>query len=465
MAKQGMTSPGNDHASSQNQGSPVPGSRGEKAERMDSIWSQTVEFPQFPPMDGDHKTDVLVIGGGIAGVLCAYSLQQAGVETILVEAERICSGTTCNTTAKITSQHGLVYHKIARRYGDRRAALYLEANERALSRYERLCRDIDCDFVRKPNYVYSLDDPAVLEQELETLRRIGYDAALETELPLPFPVAGAVRFDRQAQFHPLKFLKGLVPVLTIFERTKVQALKEGIVVTDRGTITAQKVIVATHYPMFNQHGAFFLKLYQHRSYVLALEHGPKLDGMYVDDQARGLSFRTHGNFLLLGGGSHRTGRKGGGWAELTQIANRYVSLGKEAARWATQDCMSLDGIPYIGQYARSTPDLYVATGFNKWGMSSAMAAAELLTDLILGKPNLYAELYSPSRTILHGRLLSHAGETMYQFLKPTVPRCPHMGCALEYNPQEHSWDCPCHGSRFTKGGEVIDNPARDGMDA
>ena len=222
-----------------------------------------------------------------------------------------------------------------------------------------------------------------------------------------------------------------------------------------------KIIVATHFPILNKHGSYFLKLYQHRSYVLALEGAQKVDGMYVDEDKKGLSFRNYGDRLLLGGGSHRTGKKGGNWHELEKFARKHYPSARVVGKWATQDCMSLDSVPYIGQYSKNTPDLYVATGFNKWGMTSSMVASMILSDLVQGKPNEYAQVFSPSRSILRPQLAVNALESTFGLLTPTVPRCPHLGCALKYNKAEHSWDCPCHGSRFTESGEVINNPATD----
>ena len=194
---------------------------------------------------------------------------------------------------------------------------------------------------------------------------------------------------------------------------------------------------------------------------LALKNAPVMDGMYRDADQKGLSFRSWRDLLLLGGGSHRTGKEGGGWRELEAFARRHYPTAQVEARWATQDCMSLDGVPYIGQYSKTTPNLYVATGFNKWGMTSAMAAATILTDLVQGKDNPYAEVFAPSRRSLRPQLFVNAAEATLNLLTPTAPRCPHMGCALKYNRAERSWDCPCHGSRFQEDGRLIDNPATD----
>ena len=426
---------------------------------MESVWTKTASLPQFPPLEDDLKTDVLIIGGGITGILCTWMLRRRGVDCALIETGRLCGGTTGYTTAKITSQHGLIYHRLVREFGVDAARLYWQAQEAALGKYRELCREIDCDFQEKDNFVYSLDKRAELENEMEALERIGAPARFVRELPLPFPTLGAVCFPRQGQFHPLKFLAALAGDLPAYEHTRALEWAPGAVRTERGTIRAEKVIVATHFPFITNHGGYFLKLYQHRSYVLALENGPDVGGMYVDASKTGMSFRNYGDLLLLGGGGHRTGKKGGGWRELERMARRYYPHAKEAGRWAAQDCMSLDGAPYVGQYSRRTPGLYTASGFNKWGMTGAMAAAELLTDLVLGRDNQHQQIYTPSRTILRPQLAANMLESAVNLLTPTVPRCPHMGCALKYNAQEHTWDCPCHGSRFTEDGAVLDGPA------
>ena len=430
---------------------------------MYSLWSETVTFPSFEALNKNIKTDVLIIGGGITGILIAHYLQQAGVNYILVEADTICGGITKNTTAKITSQHGLIYHKIAKKYGIDAAGLYLEANEAALWEYRKLAKEFLCDFVNETNYVYTLTRPDKLEQELDTLKKLRFPAEFAESLPLPFPTAGAVAFPNQAKFHPLKFLAELAKPLHIYEHTKVQELVDTLAVTNHGKIQADKIIVTTHFPFLNKHGSYFLKMYQHRSYVLALKDAPKPKGMYVDDADKGLSFRTHQNLLLLGGGGHRTGKQGGNYNELRCFADKHFPDAKEVYHWATQDCMTLDDMPYIGQYSKHTPNLFVATGYNKWGMTSAMMAAHLLRDLITGKKTPYADVFSPSRSIWHPKLFLNGFESSVNLLTPTRKRCPHLGCALKWNKAEHTWDCPCHGSRFTSKGELIDNPATDDL--
>ena len=428
---------------------------------MESVWEKDMGKRRFAPLAESRHTDVLIVGGGIAGVLCAYRLREAGVDCMLVEAKEIGGGITGNTTAKVTLGHGLLYDKMIRRFGERRARLYLEAQSRAGEEYAHLCREIDCDYERRDSYVFSRRDRGRIEREVAALRRLGVKAEFSEAEGLPFPVAGAVRVRGQAQLHPLKFLYAIARDLPIYEHTKVTELRPHRAKTDHGEVTYKKLIVATHFPMLNKHGLYPIKLYQHRSYVLALRGAKLPDGMYVDEDLRGLSLRTYGDLLLLGGGSHRTGKRGGCWQELEEFARRHYPDAEVVGRWATQDCMTLDGIPYIGQYARSTPDVFVATGFNKWGMTNAMVAASLLSDLVLGRKSRYAAVFSPSRTMLRPQLAVNLFETAVGLLTPTVPRCPHLGCALKYNAAEHSWDCPCHGSRFTEEGELIDNPATD----
>lgn len=426
---------------------------------MNSLWEQTSAIPTFERLHQDRKTDVLIIGGGMAGILCAYLLHCVGISYMLVESSRICAGITGHTTAKITSQHGLIYQRLIQAFGAERARQYLRANEAALEQYRQMCRDIDCDFEEKTSYVYALHDPRKIERELLALEQLGWSAEFARDLPLPFPVAGAVRYPNQAQFHPLKFAAAIAKGLHIYEHTPVRELVGTTAVTDGGTITAEKIIVATHFPFLNKHGSYFLKMYQHRSYVIALEHAPRMDGMYVDEDHRGLSFRTYGDLLLVGGGGHRTGKKGGSWSELRDFARQHYPDTVEKYHWAAQDCMTLDAVPYIGPYSAATSGLYVATGFNKWGMTSSMVAALILRDLVQGKENPYASLFSPSRTILRPQLAVNAFEAAAGWLMPTVRRCPHLGCGLKWNPYEHSWDCPCHGSRFTEAGKKLDNPA------
>lgn len=437
-----------------------------------SLWSESADLPKFEKLNGDIKTDVLVIGGGICGILCTYFLKQAGVDCVLAEMRGIANaqGTTCNTTAKITSQHGLVYDCLINKFGKDTAQKYLFANCAAIENYERLCKDIPCDFRKTSAYTYSKNDRRKIEKETDAISRLGgaaeviYDAA-----ELPFPIAAAICVNNQAQFNPLKFLKTVSKDLKIYENTAVRDITPKYAVYDGGRIYADKFIVATHFPFINRHGGYFLKLYQHRSYMMAVENAftcsaRTLNGMYVDEAENGLSLRSAGNLLLLGGCGGRTGKNCGNWDELAEIKNTYYPDGRIKYRWAAQDCMSLDKIPYIGMYSPKTPNLYVATGFNKWGMTSSMVAAMLLSDMIIDKKNDCADIFSPSRSILKPQLFLNGFEAILNFAYPTVKRCPHLGCALKWNKAEHTWDCSCHGSRFEENGALINNPATKDAD-
>ncbi len=420
-----------------------------------NIW-ENIKLPEFNRLDGDIKTDVLIIGGGITGLLCAHFLKEAGVDYTLVEADNIASGTTKNTTAKITLGHALIYDKLIKSVGKEKAQMYLNANLDAIQEYKKLCKKSDLE--QKNAYTYSTTDRRKLENEVAALNSLGFNAKY-TDTNLPFKTEGAVFYPKQAQFHPLKFVSEIAKDLNIYEHTFIRDITPHTAVSDTGRISAKKIIVATHFPFINKHGSYFLKLYQHRSYEIAYKNAAKIDGMYVDEDKKGMSFRSYGDYLLVGGGGHRTGKQGGAWKEIEAFAKKYYPEAEPKYMWAAQDCMSLDSIPYIGRYSRGTPDLYVASGFNKWGMTSSMISAKILTDMILGKENEYASVFSPSRTILKPQLFANGIETTINLLTPTPKRCPHLGCALKWNKAEHTWDCPCHGSRFEKDGKLIDNPA------
>ncbi len=427
-----------------------------------SIWQKQIEELSFPTLEGNTDVDVLIVGGGIAGIMIAYELTLRGVQCIVVESGKICSGVTKNTTAKLTVGHGLLYDSLIKKYGKENAGRYLGIQTEALDKLKALAAGCDCDYKGAPSYVYSLNDRAAIEVEVLALNSLGFDAGYRETPELPFGTVGAVCIEGQGQFNPLKFLSHIANGLKIYENTKVLEFGPNTALTNRGVIKCRKMIIATHFPIINKHGLFFVKMYQHRSYSLALTGAGQISGMYVSDKDTGLSFRQHGEYLLLGGGGHRTGKSGGSYQELLKCQEQYYKDSSVADMWGAQDCITLDGMPYIGRYSNSTPDLYVATGFNKWGMTSSMVSALLLADLITDRKNECEALLSPSRSILHPRLATNLFETALSMITPTVPRCPHLGCALKYNKAEHSWDCPCHGSRFGEDGRLITGPATDG---
>ncbi len=430
---------------------------------MNSLWSATAKSNNFPTLQGDLKADVVIVGGGLAGILCLKELTDRGVDCVLLEAKTIGSGTTGNTTAKITFQHGIIYDKLIKKYGLEKARQYLEANRNALEKFRKMSETHPCKFKEKDAYIYSGTDRKKTENEVRAYERLGIQAQFVTDIPLPVKCVGAVKVGGQAQFHPLEFMFSVAKGLKIYENSKVLEFMPNKVRCQDGTVTAEKIIVATHFPIINKHGGYPLKLFQHRSYIVAAKDAPDVNGMYLEDGENGLSFRNYENYLLIGGGDHRTGKNGGGYKVPETFCKENFPDAQIRYRFAAQDCISLDGVPYIGRYAEDSEDIYVATGFNKWGMTSSMVAADILSDMITGVKNPYADVFYPSRSVLHPKLFSNVFHSVAGLITPTVPRCPHLGCALKYNKEEHSWDCPCHGSRFTENGELIENPATDDL--
>lgn len=427
---------------------------------MEFLWTKGVTPPKFPALEGSVDTDVLVIGGGMAGVLCALRLQEAGADYLLAEGGRVGNGITKGTTAVLTAQHDTLYRDMVRSFGVEKAALYLQANLRAVEQFGALAQRIPCDFERRPSVMYTQREDPRLEREAAAVQALGFDAGFVRRTELPFPVAGAVIYPGMAQFHPLKFLYGAAQGLRIREHTPVERLDGTTAYTARGRIRARKVIVATHFPLVNRHGLYFMKLYQRRSFVIALEHGPALGCTAVDAAENGIYLRSYGGLLLVGGGDRRTGKRDGGFGLPRAFARHWFPHARERYAWANQDCVSLDGLPYIGPYSAGLPDVYVASGFGLWGMTTSMVAAGLLTDLALGRENELEAVFAPGRSMLTGQLAANLGTTMLEFARPTARRCTHMGCALRWNGTERTWDCPCHGSRFTAQGQCIDGPAQ-----
>lgn len=428
--------------------------------KMISLWSDTEGLPSFPKIDRNMKTDVLIIGGGITGILCAKLLRDANVECIVAEKDKICSGVTKNTAAKITAQHGLIYSRLTEQFGHERAQMYLRSNLDAVESFSKMCSDIDCSFERKDAFLYSHEKTQALEDESKAINSIGGQAET-VDCSLPFMKAVGVRMKNQAQFKPLKFLAAVANELLIFEDSRIFSVEGGTSFTDGFKIQAKNIIVATHFPFINTRGLYSLKMYQERSYVTALENACDIGGIYTPTDSSGVSMRNCDGMLLVGGFGARTGSPCGGWDSLERFARDNLPDAREKYRWAAQDCMTLDGVPYIGRYSKSTPHMYVATGFNKWGMTSSLVSAVVLRDMILHGRSEYEALFSPQRSMLKKQLFVNGFKYASSLLIPRGPRCPHLGCRLEYNRKEHSWDCPCHGSRFDEDGRLLNEPATD----
>ncbi len=473
--------------------------------KNESIWTLHEKANRRPALEKNIKTDVCIIGGGTAGVLTALQLKEKGMKSIVIEAGRTGSGQSQNTTAKITAQHGLKYAYLTKHFGEESARQYAAANTAAIDEYERIINkySIDCDFARTEAYLYSTEEKNQIDAEYKAARKAGIDACLTKETELPIKIKNALLFRNQACFNPLKFLYGAAEKIKIFENTPALSVKGNIVKTDKAIIYADNIVFATHYPFVNAPGFYFARMHQSRSCFLALKDAPKLENLYFSADKHGFSFRGYKNYLIIGGASHRTGENlyGGKYDLIRAKSKAMFPESTVAAQWSAQDCMPADGVPYIGKFAASTDNKYVATGFGKWGMSSSMVAAQIISDRICGKENPYAEVFSPQRFKISScvRLLEEeayavkgiakelfsipkfylnaidktgGGVIRYKGKKAGVYkdengtiyavdiRCPHLGCQLEWNPDEKSWDCPCHGSRFSYTGQRMDNPAQ-----
>lgn len=426
---------------------------------MRYLWTDGVTPIKGQRLQGDIRTEVCVIGGGMAGILCAARLHECGVDTVVAEAKEIGEGITKGTTAVLTAQHDLRYRDLAERYGFAHAKQYLHAHLRALQWIRQQAERIDCDFEVRPSVMFSRTGQDGLRVEADMVRRLGFPAVYTAKPKLPFPAVDAVVYPEMAQFHPLRFLNGMARGLRIYTGTFVRELSGNTAITDSGRIRANHIIVATHFPFVNRRGLYFTKQYQNRSYIIAYRNAPDIGCTAIDAGKGGFYFRNYRDLLLVGGGDHRTGKQGGAYAAIEQYVRRRFPQAKEAYRWANQDCVTLDDVPYIGQYSPAMPNVYVATGFNLWGMTTSAVAADILCDRILGKQNADAAVFASDRSMLHPRLFSNLGAAVAGWLTPVRRRCPHLGCALHYNAAEHSWDCACHGSRFDGDGKLIENPA------
>lgn len=477
---------------------------------IESIWSGEVKFPEREQLKRDLKVDVVIIGAGMVGILTAMQLRAAGLKVVILEGYKTAGGQTRNTTAKITSQHGLIYDKLMKEFGTEKAYLYARANEEAIEDYKRIVEEnnINCHFERYPAYLYSTKTEEEIEKELKAALACSIDAAFTTKTTLPFDIKGALKFKNQAQFNPLEFLKEISGPIEIYEHTLVKGIEGNIAVTDFGKVEGSAIVVTTHYPFINMPGYYFARTHQERSYAIALSNTIKMDGMYRDANKDGLSFRNYKDLLIFSGEGHRTGenKEGNRYEVLRDLGKAYYKDAKVEAYWSAQDCITLDGLPYIGLYSESTKDLYVATGFNKWGMTTSMVASKLLRDMILKTKNPYEELFTPQRFKVNASMVNLLKETKHVasgiFLKKLIPptdslenipinhgaivtvdgdkvgvykdqegslymvsvKCTHLGCQLEWNQDELTWDCPCHGSRYDYKGVLLDNPAMEDLE-
>lgn len=488
---------------------------------MSSYWIESTPETGYPRLDGDLEVDVAVVGGGITGVTAALLLQRAGKNVALLEMKRIARGATGYTTAKLTSGHNVIYTALERSFGVEGARTYAEANEGGLAQIRLLTEElgIDCDLETRANYVYasSTESAPEVEEEVKAARRAGLEASLVKKTSLPYRVAAAARLEHQAQFHPRKYVLGLAEAFSgdgglVFEETRARDVGHGkpcTVLTQHGVVRARDVIVASHLP-FEDGGLYFARTHPQRSYAIAFPIGAESDpdGMFISADEPTRSLRTtpaNGGLLLLivGGEGHKTGQgdPAKSYRRLEDWARGHFPVESVPYRWATHDHVSVDRVPFVGPLLPWRTRVWVATGYGKWGLTNGTAAALILTDLILGRENRWADLFSSrrvrslvSRSLVRENAnvarrfvadrLKLPGQEAVEALRPgegTVariggetlavsrdddgslialsPRCTHLGCYVGWNAAERTWDCPCHGSRYLPDGSVMESPA------
>ena len=461
-------------------------------ENNNSIWKKEGQNNRkFRTLEQNIETDVCVIGGGIAGMSVAYYLAKEGKKVAVLEKDRICSKTSGGTTGKITSQHHLFYNYLIQSQNKDFAKKYLKANEEAIQNIEEIIQTekIDCDFERKSAFVWTknLDKLQMIKAEVDSLKSLGKNPKFTNEIEILGKIEGAIEFENQAQFHPVKYVNGLAKSILenggeIFENTKVVEYqkrdKEFTVLAEAEgntkQVKAKYVVVCTRYPIFNVPGFYFLKMYQELEYGIAIKTDTKLKGMYVSVEVPTISFRDYEengeNYILVVGNGHKTGEKTeeNGFEVLENFAKTYFPDKEIVYRWNAEDTIGLDKIPYIGEYSEVRENMYVATGFKKWGMTSSNVAANLITDKIMGRKSQYEEIFNSTRLEAiknHEEMKNMLKEVGESVIMPRLKGekgkkyCAHLGCEITWNDVTKTWDCPCHGSRYEPDGKLIEGPS------
>lgn len=488
---------------------------------MSSLWIETTKDEiNLKSLEKDEETEVCIIGAGLFGLTTAYYLTQCGKKVIVLEKNNIGEKVSGNTTGKITSQHDLFYMHLIDDYGEEYAKKYLEANEQAIENIKQIIEkeQIECEFSQRKSYVYTTNQDEVIEieKEVEAVNKLGKKTKFVTKIDLPQEIKGAIEFDGQAQFHPRKYMLGLAKVILkqnkIYINTTVTNVKkEGenyTICTDKGNIKAKYIVLATHFPIINMPGFYFLKMYQGTSYLIAIETKSKLpQEMYINVKEPVYSFRTANyngkEVLLIGGVGHKTGEpipEESYYEKLEKKAKEMYPDSKVLFKWNTRDCISLDKIPYIGEFSNLMKNMYVGTGFKKWGMTLSNVAANIVTDKIIGNENEFEKIFTATRmkpiknrwevekmlkeTVNsiaikklkidtwnvdniennNGAIIEIDGNNVgiYKDTNGKVyavkPNCSHLGCLLSWNNTDKTWDCPCHGSRYDYMGRNIYEP-------
>lgn len=485
-------------------------------QRSRVYWTDTCSPPQFPQLSGDLDVDVAIIGAGIVGVSAARFLKDQGMTVALVDARRVGQGVSGKATAKVTSQHGLTYHTLDKKFGEDRARLYAEAQETGLRRIIELPRihGFDADIEAKPAFVYTRDERHVadIEEEVKVARRLGLPASLTRDTGLPFDVVAAMRWDNQAQFHPVKYVSGLANTIPgdgchVFENSRVTDWDPRRIATEQGSVRARHVVMATNLPL-GQVGLYYATNFPMAEPVIATPIGRVPPAYYKNVEQPGHSIRTHhrnGRTYAIAAGSHfKPGHPEDEQKHFTDL-ERWLTenFGAEGIeyRWVNEDYSSMDSAPFIGWSSSDTEDAYiVATGFAAWGFTNGTAAGMIIADLAAGRNNPWLELLDARRAPLAGgkdfvkenagvaahlvggyvsrkpksyddlqagdaAILNIDGDKVAAFrdeqgqVHALSAACTHMGCLLGWNVTDRTWDCPCHGSRFALSGEVLHGPA------
>lgn len=459
---------------------------------MESYWNNFRENYEFESLKNDIETDICIIGAGITGLTAAYYLSKKGKDIVLLEKDKVCSHTSCGTTGKITSQHGLFYDYLIQSENKELAKLYYEANEEAIKNIEKIIKTekIDCDFRKVSAYVFTQnkDDVEKIEKEVKSTNKIGINSKFVNNIDIPIDILGGIEFKDQAQFHPIKYANGLESLIlkysgNIYENTKVVDIEKDddkyLVKTENNIVKANKVIIATRYPFLIAPGHYFTKMYQSTSFAVLVDPHEKIpiEGVYINTEQPQLSFRiieeNDKTLLLAVGYDYKTGGEivGNPYEYLKKKIDIMYPKSEVLNTWCAEDCISLDKIPYIGEYSKDMPNVYVATGFNKWGMTSSNIAANIIVDKILGEENKYDKIFRSDRLdVIKNRdeMKNMLKETVNSFVGKRLkgekcPTCTHLGCKTIWNDIEKTWDCPCHGSRFGKRGNLIEGPAIENL--
>ena len=424
-----------------------------------TTWSGYID-KSFPTLVRDVECDVIVIGGGICGILCAYYLSKSGKKVILLEADRICSKKSLKTTATITAIEDINYYDLINNFGEDKARLYLEANLFALNEYRKLADQFDFDFEECPSYKYSKEDNGEIELEVAAIKTLGYSCNLIDEIPIPIEIASAFEFENQGQMNPTKLINNLIEDLEIYENSRVIKIKNSTAYTAENKVTFKDVIVCTGYPFLKLKGLFFMKMNQEKSHVIDVFNNYNLKGNGVGVSKDDIYFRNYKDRILLGASDSQTGYNCAGFDPIHKLIVSKYNIKKIKHKWINIDAMTLDGMPYIGLYTSYEEHMYVATGFNMWGMTKSMLAAHIIGDLIDGKENRFSKLFSPSRKMLFKPLLKNIASAVKGLVSFKTPRCKHLGCALNYNSLDQTYECPCHGSKYDKDGNIIETPTQ-----